>query len=125
MRSASPTWRCPCSRRRCGGRSAQEVGQDPLPRRGPAPRHAGRPGGGIGGSLAQSDPPGALRGVLLAVGREVTAEGPAGSRTIAADDLFLDFLTTSLERDEILTEVRVPKTSRAAYVKFNRRSQDW
>jgi aerobic carbon-monoxide dehydrogenase medium subunit len=81
--------------------------------------------GTIGGSLAQSDPHGDLPAVLLAVGGEVTAEGPAGSRTIAADDLFLDFLTTSLERDEILTEVRVPKTSRAAYVKFNRRSQDW
>jgi carbon-monoxide dehydrogenase medium subunit len=81
--------------------------------------------GTIGGSLAQADPHGDLPTVLLALDGEVTAEGPDGPRTIAARDLFLGFLATSLEPDEILTGVRVPKAARGAYVKFNRRSQDW
>jgi aerobic carbon-monoxide dehydrogenase medium subunit len=81
--------------------------------------------GTIGGSLAQADPHGDLPAVLLALDGEVTAEGPDGSRAIAARDLFRGFLTTSLEPDEILTGVRVPKAPNSAYVKFNRRAQDW
>jgi aerobic carbon-monoxide dehydrogenase medium subunit len=81
--------------------------------------------GTIGGSLAQADPHGDLPTVLLALDGEVTAEGPDGTRAIAARDLFLGFLTTSLKPDEILTGVRVPKAANGAYVKFNRRSQDW
>ena len=75
--------------------------------------------------LAQADPHGDLPAVLLALDGEVTAEGPDGTRTIAARDLFVGFLTTSLRPDEILTSVRVPKAPRSAYVKFNRRAQDW
>jgi aerobic carbon-monoxide dehydrogenase medium subunit len=81
--------------------------------------------GTIGGSLANADPHGDLPAVLLALDGEVTAEGPSGSRTISAGDLFVDYLTTSLAADEILTEVRVPATAHGAYVKFTRRSQDW
>jgi carbon-monoxide dehydrogenase medium subunit len=81
--------------------------------------------GTIGGSLAQADPHGDLPTVLLALEGEVAAEGPEGTRTIAARDLFQGFLQTSLRPDEILTGVRVPKTARGAYVKFTRRAQDW
>src|SRR5207302_9057874 len=53
--------------------------------------------------------------------------GPGGERTIAAGDFFLDFLETALGPQEVLTEIRVPKLAGAgaAYVKFNRRAQDW
>ena len=44
--------------------------------------------GTIGGSLAQADPHGDLPTVLLALDGEVSAEGPDGTRTIAAADLF-------------------------------------
>ena len=81
--------------------------------------------GTIGGSLAQADPHGDLPAVLLALDGEVSVEGPDGTRTIAARDLFVEFLTTSLKPDEILTGVRVPKAAHGAYVKFNRRAQDW
>jgi carbon-monoxide dehydrogenase medium subunit len=81
--------------------------------------------GTIGGSLAQADPHGDLPTVLVALGGEVTAEGPDGTRTIAAGDLFQGFLQTSLRPDEILTGVRVPKAAHGAYVKFTRRAQDW
>ena len=46
--------------------------------------------------------------VLLALEGEVTARGPNGERTIAAADLFQDYLTTSLAHDEVITEVRLP-----------------
>jgi carbon-monoxide dehydrogenase medium subunit len=36
------------------------------------------------------------------------ARSASGSRTVAADDFFTDFFTTSLAANEILTEVRVP-----------------
>ena len=81
--------------------------------------------GTIGGSIAHADPHADLPAVLVALGGEVVAEGPGGQRTIAADELFLDYLTTAISADEILTEVRVPKVRQAAYVKFNRRMQDW
>ena len=49
--------------------------------------------GTIGGSLAHADPHADLPAALLALGGEVVAEGPGGRRTIAADELFLDYLT--------------------------------
>ncbi|MGZ4482114.1 MAG: FAD binding domain-containing protein, partial [Gaiellales bacterium] len=81
--------------------------------------------GTIGGSIAHADPHGDLPALLLALEGEVEAEGPGGARTIPAGDLFVDYMTTSLSPDELITEVRVPKISQAAYEKFNRRKQDW
>jgi carbon-monoxide dehydrogenase medium subunit len=81
--------------------------------------------GTIGGSIAHADPHADLPAVLLALDGSVTCEGPDGTRTIAAGDLFVDYLTTAVSPDELITEVRVPKVRQAAYVKFHRRSQDW
>ncbi len=83
--------------------------------------------GTIGGSLAHGDPASDLPAVLLAAEGEVTAQGPGGQRTIAAADLFSDYLTTALAPDEVLTEVRVPALGEwgFGYQKFNRRSEDW
>ena len=81
--------------------------------------------GTIGGSIAHADPHADMPAVLLALGGSVTARGPSGSREIAADDLFVDLLTTSLADDEILTAVHLPKTRSAAYEKFANRAQDW
>jgi aerobic carbon-monoxide dehydrogenase medium subunit len=64
--------------------------------------------GTIGGSLAHADPVAELPAVLVAARGSVIARGPEGSREIAAAELFTGFLGTSLERDEILTEVRLP-----------------
>ncbi len=46
---------------------------------------------------------------------------------IAAGDFFQGFLETALAPDELLSEIRVPKTgpNGFAYQKFNRRAQDW
>jgi aerobic carbon-monoxide dehydrogenase medium subunit len=83
--------------------------------------------GTIGGSIAHADPASDLPATLLALGATFVAKGPGGERTIAATDFFQGFLENALADDELLTEIRVPKTAGAGwgYQKFNRRAQDW
>lgn len=83
--------------------------------------------GTIGGSVAHADPASDLPATLLALGATFVAKGPGGERTIAATDFFQGFLESALAADELLTEIRVPKTPGAGwgYQKFNRRAQDW
>jgi carbon-monoxide dehydrogenase medium subunit len=89
----------------------------------PQVRHRGT----IGGSLAHGDPASDLPAVLLAGEGSVDVQGPNGTRTIAAADLFEDYLTTSMSDDEILTGVTLPAMDGYgfAYEKFNRRAEDW
>ena len=61
--------------------------------------------GTIGGSLAHGDPASDLPAVLLLADGSVTVQGPGGERSIAAGDLFQDYLETSIGPDEVLTEV--------------------
>jgi aerobic carbon-monoxide dehydrogenase medium subunit len=90
----------------------------------PQVRHRGT----IGGSIAHCDPASDFPTVLLVLDAELVARGPDGERTIAAADFFTGFLESALTDQEVLTEIRVPRlpagTGRA-YVKFNRRAQDW
>jgi carbon-monoxide dehydrogenase medium subunit len=56
------------------------------------------------------------------------ARGPGGEREIPAADFFVDYLTSSLEPDEILTAIRVPKLGPGwgyRYEKFHRTAQSW
>ena len=89
----------------------------------PQVRHRGT----IGGSIAHSDAASDLPATTLALGATYVAQGPNGTREIAATDFFQGFLTTSLAADEMLTEIRVPKMNGAgwSFQKFNRRAQDW
>jgi len=64
--------------------------------------------GTVVGSLAHADPAAELTAVLAALGGTVTAVGPDGTRTIAADEFFVSYLTTSLDPRELLTEARFP-----------------
>jgi len=64
--------------------------------------------GTIGGSIAHADPAAELPMVLQALEGAVIVRRPQGQRRIEAADLFRDALTTSLEPDEILVEVRLP-----------------
>ncbi len=84
--------------------------------------------GTIGGSIAHGDPASDLPAILLITEGSVTATGgDGGQRTIAAQDLFRDYLDTALEPHEVLTEIRVPAYDGwgSSYQKFNRRSEDW
>jgi len=64
--------------------------------------------GTIGGSIAHADPSAEYPAVLTALEGEVVASGPKGERVVKAKDLFLTYLTTSLESDEVLSEIRLP-----------------
>jgi carbon-monoxide dehydrogenase medium subunit len=83
--------------------------------------------GTIGGSLAHGDPASDMPAVLLAMDGSVTARGPNGERSIAASELFQDYLTTAVADDEVVTDVRLPSMDGYghAYVKFARRAEDW
>jgi aerobic carbon-monoxide dehydrogenase medium subunit len=83
--------------------------------------------GTIGGSLAHGDPASDLPAVLLISEGSVTVTGSGGTRTIAAGELFKDYLETAIEPAEVLTEVRIPTLDGwgYGYQKFNRRSEDW
>lgn len=88
----------------------------------PQVRHRGT----IGGSVAHGDPASDLPTVLLCLDAELVVQGPGGTRTIAAAGFFTGFLETALAPEEVLTEIRVPKLAGGcAYVKYNRRAQDW
>jgi carbon-monoxide dehydrogenase medium subunit len=83
--------------------------------------------GTIGGSLAHGDSASDMPAVLLACDGSVVAQGPNAEREIAAADLFQGFLTTALNDNEIVTEVRLPAMEGYdfAYQKFTRRAEDW
>ena len=84
--------------------------------------------GTFGGSLSHADPAGDLPTIALTLDASLVVVGPSGSRTIAAADFFLDYLTTVLAADELLTSVRIPKLGdgwATHYVKFNIVAQAW
>ena len=89
----------------------------------PQVRHRGT----IGGSIAHSDSASDLPATTLALGATYIAQGPNGTREIAAKDFYVGFLESALSPDEMLTEIRVPKMNGATwgFQKFNRRAQDW
>lgn len=68
--------------------------------------------GTIGGSLAHADPAGDWPAAIIALRAELVASGSAGEKVIAADDFFVDLLTTALFPGEILREIRVKKPGR-------------
>lgn len=83
--------------------------------------------GTFGGALAHADPAGDLGAPALALGAEFVVAGPGGTRTVAADDFFVDLFETAIGEDEILTEVRLPKRTGwgACYEKFVRVAHQW
>ena len=89
----------------------------------PQVRHRGT----LGGTIAHADPASDLPATTLALGATYVAQGPNGTREIAASEFYRSFFESALEPDEVLTEVRVPKMNGAgwSFQKFNRRAQDW
>jgi carbon-monoxide dehydrogenase medium subunit len=90
----------------------------------PQVRHVGT----IGGSVAHADPASDMPSVLLALDAELVIRGAGGaSRTVPASGFFKGLFEPDLATDEVLTEIRVPKTADRgwSYLKFHRRAQDW
>src|SRR5215831_1452257 len=82
----------------------------------------------VGGNLAHGDPANDHPATMLALGAVVVATGPKGERTIPIEKFFTGLFETALERDEILTEIRVPvppPRSGGAYVKLERKVGDF
>lgn len=90
----------------------------------PQVRHRGT----IGGSLAHGDPASDLPAVMLALGAELVIRGGGGERVVPASQFFTGVFQTAVGPREMLTEIRVPKLAGStgwAFLKFNRRAQDW
>jgi len=90
----------------------------------PQVRHRGT----LGGTLSHGDPASDMPAVMLALGAELVAQGKGGERVILATDFFTGVFETALAPDEVLVEARVPKLGAStgwAYLKANRRAQDW
>ncbi|MGY1605224.1 FAD binding domain-containing protein [Geodermatophilus sp. SYSU D00815] len=89
----------------------------------PQVRHRGT----LGGTVAHSDPASDLPTALLALGGDVVVQGPGGRRSVPVTEFWLGFFETALEPDEVVVELRVPRTGAAGwgYEKFTRRANDW
>jgi carbon-monoxide dehydrogenase medium subunit len=77
--------------------------------------------GTVGGSIAHADPAADFPATMLALDATFTAQGPNGERTIPVADFFQGLFTTSLEPEEVLTRISIPKASGrtgTAYEKF-------
>jgi carbon-monoxide dehydrogenase medium subunit len=84
--------------------------------------------GTIGGSLAHADPAAELPAALLALDGQVVARSDKSTRNIQASEMFTGFLSTSLEPEELLTEIVLPPWNpRAGWSvqEFARRSGDF
>jgi carbon-monoxide dehydrogenase medium subunit len=83
--------------------------------------------GTVGGTICHADPAADVPATVLALDAELKAAGPSKLRVIKAKDFFQDVFTTSLRKNEILVEVRVPvlpPRSGGAYLKLERGAGD-
>jgi carbon-monoxide dehydrogenase medium subunit len=64
--------------------------------------------GTVGGSLAHADPAAEYPAVALALGAELEALSPRGTRRIPAGEFFTGLWSTALEPDELLTAAAFP-----------------
>jgi aerobic carbon-monoxide dehydrogenase medium subunit len=84
--------------------------------------------GTLGGNLAHADPAQDPPPMLIALNASVQLKSRhAGERWLPLDELFVDYLTTTMRPGEILTAIRLPplaRGTRATYVKFLPRTHD-
>jgi len=83
----------------------------------------------VGGNIAHADPANDHPATMVALGAQVVAAGPAGERTMSINDFFTSLpFETTLQPNEILTEIRVPaptERSGGAYLKLERKVGDY
>lgn len=84
--------------------------------------------GTVGGSLAHGDPASELPALAVACEATIEIAGPAGRRSLPADQFFLSPLVTALAPDEIITSLRLPpwpKSRSYGFQEFARRRGDF
>jgi carbon-monoxide dehydrogenase medium subunit len=81
----------------------------------------------VGGNLVHADPAQDPPPMLIALDAQVVLTSRSGERTLPLDELFVDYLTTTLQPGELLTAIHLPPLApgtRATYQKFLPRTQD-
>lgn len=81
----------------------------------------------IGGNLSHGDAHLDLPPILLAMGAKVKVESTKGERWIGLEDFFQGYYETSIEANELLTEVLIPKQEdglQGVYLKYTTLSND-
>ena len=76
--------------------------------------------GTMGGSLVHADPAADWPAAALALNAELVLNNASGERVVKAADFFLDMLTTDVQANELLTEIRIPipaQPKASAYLK--------
>ena len=84
--------------------------------------------GTIGGSLAHADPAAVYPAVAVALDAKLEVAGPKGKRSVEAADFFVSYLTTVLEPNEMITEVRLPglpARTGCSFIEVSRRHGDY
>jgi len=80
------------------------------------------------GSVAHADPASEWCLTSATLDAEMVAKSAKGTRTIPAADYFQGIMTTALNEDELLAEVRLPilpDDTRTGFYEFNRRAGDF
>jgi len=70
--------------------------------------------GTIGGSIALDDPGADYPPALVALSATIELVGPAGRRFVPAAEFFVDWYTTALASDELVTAIHLPPVGRGA-----------
>ncbi len=67
----------------------------------------------LGGNLCSAVPILSMPPVLMALDAELVLTGSKGDRVISINEFYLDYLLTSIQPDEFLSEVRIPTREQA------------
>jgi carbon-monoxide dehydrogenase medium subunit len=86
----------------------------------PRVRNQATVGGVVADADYASDPP----AMLCALRARAVARGASGEREIPIEELITGYYETSLQADELITAVSVPRADRAVYRKFRSRSHE-
>lgn len=76
--------------------------------------------GTIGGVLAHADPAGDYPAGVLALDATIIARGRDGSREIPVGEFFLGFMTTALDEQELITDIRIPLAAAGIRVNYQK-----
>ena len=84
--------------------------------------------GTVGGSLAHADPAAEFPGIAVTCDARIHLAGASGQRVVAAADMFVGPLETSLQDGEIITSIELPRWPQArrwAFEEFSQRRGDF
>lgn len=84
--------------------------------------------GTVGGSLVHADPAAEWGALVHALDAELVIAAAGGTRSVAPEEFFVGILTTAVEPEELLVEVRLPAWPDGAgwsFLEFSRRHGDF